>query len=582
MRKVLKNGTSFRKQQMKILLLITIPLSALLIINNLYSVNVFNGKIAESNQRVIEFCINQIHRELTAVDETLSGIVAGNTDFIRLSDGADPLQAHLSSLALFNQMKALMPAYPSVGAFFVYSVPSGAERDLFMTGDSYAEKQKIRAFVRSAVADNRITYQMKWKYAEVDGSYYLFRFFGGRSTYIAAMVPLEHLLDIEDWQMEEKAVSVFTTLEAEPLTQQELIKTNRIDLDGDYETYFISGEQEHFMVIGRDIENTDCRLVFLVGGSGYLDSLNPIQIMLLLISFLTVLLIPVFISWINRKIIAPLKEITNTMTQIQKGDLEAQVSTIGQVQEFRQMGETFNSMMVQIKDLRIASYEHEIETQKAQLRYLQLQIRPHFFLNCLKSIYAFAQQKQYKKLQKMILAFSRHVRYIFKDNMEFVPLERELNHVKNYMEIQAISAVHPPVCKINAEKALLELPIPPLLVQTFVENSVKHETSPDRALELEVDVKLLKTDSGEFANIIVSDNGNGFSEAVLEEINQLEGSVYAHHHVGLNNVKRRLRLIYGADIQFAFYNNDRGSVSDIIIPVKKREDRDSGEGEKIQ
>ena len=61
---------------------------------------------------------------------------------------------------------------------------------------------------------------------------------------------------------------------------------------------------------------------------------------------------------------------------------------------------------------------------------MQLQIRPHFFLNCLKSLYALAEAGKYDRIQKMILEISKHIRYIFTDSMELVPLSRELDHIE--------------------------------------------------------------------------------------------------------------------------------------------------------
>ena len=560
-----KNNRSFKKLLFTILLCIMIPLCVLLLLNNLYSVNVFNEKIAESNQRTVEFCVDQIERELTAVDETLIGVAAGNFDFMTLSGGTSGLQSHLSSFMLIEQLKTVMPAYPDVHAFFIYSIPSNARRDYFTNGYSYTDKQNIRAFVEQTVADGSITYEMKWKYAEVDSRYYIFRFFGGRGTCIAAMIPLDSLLRVGDWRIDDMTVAAFTSQDGAPLTQRQFIEKHDIALDGKG-SYFLSGNREKFMVIGRDIQDTDCRLVFLLSGVGYLDALDPVQLLFLAMSVLAVLLIPGLITWVGHTIIIPLQSVTKTMQEIQSGNLAAQVETEGHVEEFRQMGDTFNMMMRQINTLKIQTYEHQIETQKAQLKYLQLQIRPHFFLNCLKSIYAFAQQKQYQKLQKLILRFSNHIRYIFQDCMEFVPLDRELNHVRNYMEIQGISNLHPPICSIQADPGLLQLPIPPLLIQTFVENAVKHETNPDKALEVSVEVKWLEHENERDVNIIVSDNGSGFPEKILGEINQSNGSVYAQHHVGLNNIKKRLALIYGSRARIAFYNSKKGSVSDIVIP----------------
>ncbi len=118
------------------------------------------------------------------------------------------------------------------------------------------------------------------------------------------------------------------------------------------------------MIIGRQMSNADCILVFLVSGAGYLEALEPAQLTLLVLSLLAVLCMPLLLLWLlDRLIAAPVEQMKGTMVRIREGDLEAQAVTAGQVLEFQEMGETFNTMMGQIKDLKIESYEKEIENQ---------------------------------------------------------------------------------------------------------------------------------------------------------------------------------------------------------------------------
>ena len=567
---------SIKKQITAAILFITIILITLLIAANIYSIDVYNRKLAESNARTMSYCVSQIENSLKAVDNSLGFLVAGNSDFIRLSGGTTPLQAHLSSLSIYSQLKTIMPSYPSIGGFFIYSVPSDIERDMFSADFTYEEKLAIQEFVRENVKNDSITNNMKWKWAKIDGEMYLFRFFGGRGTYLVAMAPVNKLISISDWNMDKETVPILSTEENVPLTNIEFIEQNKINLDGDYSKYFISGEKLQYMVVGEKIENTDCNLTFLISGAGYFDSLDRVQILLLFLSILAAAAAPLLLFWLSRLILVPLAQMQTTMERIQQGDLTAQAPEDLKIQEFCEVSQTFNGMMTQIKDLRIEAYENEIETEKAKLRYLQLQIRPHFFLNCLKSVYAFAEHRQYDNLQKMILAFSKHIRYIFQDNMEFVPLGRELEHIRNYIEIQCISAVHPPQLVFDINEELYELPIPPLSIQTFVENSIKHGTSPDKSLIINIKASVIHSEGDNYADIIVEDSGDGFTDDVLIEINNTDNKIYAHHHVGLNNIKHRLRLIYGDGVVLAFFNSDIGSVSEVILPLKQKDKSEKG------
>lgn len=563
-----KKEVSFQRRLMTVVLCLTIPLIILLFISNLYSIRLFNRKIADSNLRSMNYRAERIEESLDTTDDFLTGVMAASEDFRTLQGGASQLNAHLASYSLYNQLKTAMSAYEDIGAFFIYSTASRVERDMFTSDFDYTEKTMIRAFVREAVENDTYSYAMQWCLAEIADNSCLFHFFGGRGTYLVAMVPLERLGDTSKLQLESEAVVLFTNDQNEPVTSREFIEQNGIDLNGDYSRYFISGDSgAQYMIVGRDIAKTDCRMILAVSEAGYFGSLDSVQFLLFLVSVVAVVLIPVLEYRLMCFIAKPVEALRSTMEQIRSGELDATVQEETNIREFRQLNETFTTMMTQIKDLKIESYEHEIEMQKAQLRYLQLQIRPHFFLNCLKSLYALAEAGKYDRIQKMILAFSKHIRYIFTDSMEFVPLSRELDHIRNYIEMQGESSQYAPVCRIDVDPRLLDLPIPPLSLQTFVENSVKHDYSPDHPLEIDVRASVLCSGDETYADLSVADNGSGFPENVIQEINAPDAPLYAQHHVGINNIKKRMGLIYGDAVHYAFFNRDIGSVSEIFIPI---------------
>ena len=563
---------SFGSMLRTTVLCMVLPLAVLLIVNSLYSIQAFNHRLAESNQRTVDACVWQIEDQLAAIDDALIAIVASNLDFRTLSGGASQLQAHLASYALYQQLKPLAASYTVARAFFIYSHTSGAERDIFTEDFTYQHKRQIRGFVREAVARDQYAMGMGWNWVKIEDEVYLLRFYGSNGTYLVALAPLDQLVGITEWEQEREAVVSFTTMENQPLTQQAFLEEQNIRLpkDYDYQGYFLSGFPRRYMIIGRQLTGTNCNLVFLVSGAGYLEVLDPVQMILLGLSLLTVLCVPVLLVGLNREIVTPVEKLKQTMIRIREGNLEAQADTGDQVLEFQQMSETFNTMIQQIKELKITSYETEIQCQKAQLQYLQLQIRPHFFLNGLKNLYALAQQQDCEKIQRMILAFSRHIRAMFQDSMDFVPLEKELEHIKTYIELQALSSTSTPICRISAEPRLLGFSLPPLYLQTLVENSVKHRADTDQPLEIDVKAFVLKSGGETYIDLSVSDNGPGFSDDVLREINAPFQGEYTQHHVGLNNIKKRIELVYGSQVVYAFYNTNPGCVAEIMIPIQNQ------------
>ena len=102
-----------------------------------------------------------------------------------------------------------------------------------------------------------------------------------------------------------------------------------------------------------------------------------------------------------------------------------------------------------------------------------------------------------------------------------------------------------------------------------MENSIKYVNTQSRfsPLLLKVQAVLLCAAQEHFIDLIISDNGQGYSPAVLQEINA--ECVKGNQNIGINNIKRRLRLLYGEKAEYSF-TNQNGAVSELIIPKEVR------------
>jgi len=151
-----------------------------------------------------------------------------------------------------------------------------------------------------------------------------------------------------------------------------------------------------------------------------------------------------------------------------------------------------------------------------------------------------------------------------------VLLKDEVKHVENYIRIQQIRFPDSLNYKIEVCEDLLDIPVPPLIIQTFVENIIKHAVTLDDEIYFEVRIeKLEKVDK---VAIIIRDNGEGFSAEQLLRLNSEENyNDDSGKHIGIYNVKQRLDLLYdgNASILFANDNNTGGAVVKMIIPIKK-------------
>ena len=535
----------------------------LLVLSNLYAVAESNRKIAASNQRALQYSVSQININLGHLDDIMNALVASNNDYLTLFGGADPLSAHVASQNLLESLRGYLGAYGYCDAFFVYSATSDSYRDIFADGYGYARKTPLQKWVRQAVQRDNVSYKDGWIVRKVGGEYHLMRFYGGRGTYLVAVTSFASLSQVGSFSGQQAEVT-FCTRDGTP------VYGAYTDIDFaaalQSEDVFFDGSPRR-MVLHAAVDNSEAVLFLLVGQEGFFNGLSDLQVVFVLLSFLSVLLIPITLLWLRRSLTGPLRGIERTIAAIRSGDLDAETPDCA-VREFQDVSVTLNDMTRQIKELKIEAYEQEIAAQKAQLQYLQLQIRPHFYLNCLKGLYAVAGQGNVDKLQRIILSISGHLRYIFRDQLELVPLQQELEHIRNFVEIQRLVSAYPPICRIDVPNSLLDFMIPPLSLSTFVENSCKHRGSGPA--EIIVRASVLGEGQERFVDLTVQDNGGGFSEEVLREINAGDEKIYADSHVGLRNIRHRFRLIYGDKVVFAFYNTPCGPVSEIIVPYPEQ------------
>lgn len=260
-----------------------------------------------------------------------------------------------------------------------------------------------------------------------------------------------------------------------------------------------------------------------------------------------VLVILLSLFLLRRRLVSPLLRMSGTMKRIKAGETELRITDCGGTRETAEMEEVFNELMDQIYHLEISNYRMELENQKAQLINLQLQINPHLLLNTLNTIYGLAEIGEYQSIQSFTMNLVKYFRYSLKNTDELVTVAQELDFVKSYVEVQKIRYPDKFYVVYDVEDSLLDERIPPLIIQNFVENSVKYAL---RKTQTEILVILRR--QGERLQISICDDGAGMEEEMLGELKKGRPFVRdGETHVGVYNCLRRIRLFYGEDIRFS-------------------------------
>ena len=281
----------------------------------------------------------------------------------------------------------------------------------------------------------------------------------------------------------------------------------------------------------------------------------------------------------NRFMIDPLQQISalsQRMADVNEEDVPL-LQESEPMEELNTLHRSLNALVSQKVRLRKSRQDEETEKEHALLQYYQLQTRSHFFLNCLKSLYGMLETRDFPRMQEMIISFSNHLRYIFHDNLSLVPLRAEMDEVRDYHRIISMDSRQPLILTQEIAPEALDCLVPPLIVQTFLENSYKYNGRGREALTFSIRIDRMDYEGRERLRIRLSDDGLGYPQETLEELNRpVPSSGFDQYHIGISNLRRRMGILFRGDCELAFFNGISGGANVLIsIPVRAEGEKDT-------
>ncbi|MCL6601272.1 MAG: histidine kinase [Paenibacillus sp.] len=554
------------------LFLITVPLITLLIYNNYYSIGVVRNQVAISNKNLISLYMAQIDLQLEDAESNVLSLANNNWDIksMDLPNSEDDYQ--MAKYNISTTLSNNMVFYKSVDAFFVYNYLRQDLVDAFQPVVLYPEQVKVEGGLQKyldGLANSSVAVDKYWFIQKIDHNYYILRIVRSGNLYIGAWVNTRTLLQpMKLIDLGAEGSVTLVTSKGDILTSTRSLQDKNIDLTRGFQQYYVTGTKNNLLVVGKSSDKGDFSLAAIIPNKQILQNLPWLTSINTIVSFAAIGLLPLGLLFLFRILLMPLKRLITVMKRINKGMVHTRIEDYQTSDEFILVNQTFNTMMSEIESLKINVYEEQLNKQKAELQHLQLQINPHFFLNSLNILYNLAQVKNYELIQEMTLCLVRYFRFMFRSNLSFVSLGEELQHVHNYIRIQEMRFPKHLTCTINVPEFLEKLSVPPLLIQTFLENSIKHSVTLEDPIHLSVQLDLREDGLEPYVEIIIRDTGKGFSEEVLTEINSGNRVVDEQgEHIGIWNIRKRLKLLYGNLASITCYNGyPNGAVIEIKLP----------------
>ena len=205
------------------------------------------------------------------------------------------------------------------------------------------------------------------------------------------------------------------------------------------------------------------------------------------------------------------------------------------------------------KSFRDEEMLKELEHQRLQseLEYLKYQINPHFFMNTLNNIHALVDIDT-GKAKSTIVELSKLMRYVlYEASNKTILLSREVQFLKNYIALMSLRYTNKVSIQMDFPVEVPEVQIPPLLFVSFVENAFKHGVSYRSESFIHV---LMQLDEGNRLSFRCSNSNNGSADE-------------QHHGIGLENIRKRLRLLFGNDYTLSITEEEHKFDVLLIIPL---------------
>ena len=332
-------------------------------------------------------------------------------------------------------------------------------------------------------------------------------------------------------------------------------------------------EGRSYIVISHRSQEADLHFALVTTRSHLLKNLPFFQKMMYFwIPLATAVLLALYLGFLQRVMFRPLARLIQGMRQIGQGNFQIRLPVGPENNEFSFVSGTFNRMAEQIEKLKIDVYEEQLRLQEAEYRHLQIQINPHFYMNSLNIIYNLAALKDYRAVQKLSLHLAEYFRFLMLSHRTVVRLEDEIRHIRHYLEIQKMRYVSKLEYEIHVDPAHGAVPVSPLILQPFVENSVIHGFGGRKPDGGPFRIVIRSEDDPENPGMIrltLADNGPGFPESVLETLNNgAEFGPHGRERVGIWNVLRRFRMLYGGEGDITFRNApEGGAVVEVLLPA---------------
>lgn len=282
---------------------------------------------------------------------------------------------------------------------------------------------------------------------------------------------------------------------------------------------------------------------------------------------------------ISRGIASPIRRLADSLQRFSLGELGMPPLPVTRSDEIGVVVDSFNRMTTEIRahvgeirekaaieaelaDQRLRLLQAENALKRAEIRWLQNQVNPHFIYNAFNSILSLARLEDATRTAASVESLAVLLRSALRSGRAMNSLGEEIEVVRHYLLIQKTRFGARLEFTLALPEGLLSQRLPAMILQPFVENAVIHGIEPrDGGGCLEVEARA-REDGGIL--LLVTDDGVGFDPACVREV---ADALDDGRHIGIENSRRRMELLYGGDREYISIRSAPGQGTRVLIEV---------------
>ncbi|WP_080839145.1 sensor histidine kinase [Cohnella massiliensis] len=284
----------------------------------------------------------------------------------------------------------------------------------------------------------------------------------------------------------------------------------------------------------------DWKIVSIVSDEKLLANVNKIKQYSLLLQIAAIGLAVAISLYAAKGILRPIRRMNRRIVQF-AGTADYVAPYRNPKDELRTLEDSFNDMVVRIRELIARNNEEKDRQREMELIALQAQINPHFLYNTLDAIGWLAKIHRQSEIEKMVIALAHFYRLSLHKGDRYIAVEEEIGIVKSYVAIEAQRFPQKFAVRYEIAEDILPLRLLKIIIQPLVENAIKHGVSRKRGSG-NIVVKGYR--EGDQLLFEVSDDGAGFDVRELDD--ESRPARYKGGGYGIRSVNERIRLEYGA------------------------------------